>query len=93
LPTKITKKQFNISGAETWKRCMPPCFSPPKLYYLPPPLVGLTLLDRFKTPFPCIQTTTSVQRGVSLKNRSYTIRFTYPQAFLLPQAGYVFHAL
>ena len=25
-------KQFNISGAETWKRCAPPYFSPPKLY-------------------------------------------------------------
>jgi len=31
--------KFNISRAETWKHCMPPCFSPPKLYYLPPPLV------------------------------------------------------
>ena len=25
-------KQFNISGAETWKGCAPPYFSPPKLY-------------------------------------------------------------
>ena len=34
---RVNSLQY-ISRAETWKHCMPPCFSPPKLYYLPPPL-------------------------------------------------------
>ena len=42
------------------------------------PLMSWTTIiqHRFKTPFPCIQTTTSVQQGVSVKTRSYTVRFT-----------------
>ena len=27
-------------GAEAWRCCMPPRFSPPKLYHLPPPLAS-----------------------------------------------------
>jgi len=48
----IAKKQFNISGAETWKRCTPPCSSSPKLYYLPPPLLAsvLDVAHQVQTP-------------------------------------------
>ena len=38
--------------------------------------LGLSLLRQIQDPFPCIQTTTSVQQGVSLKTRSYSVRFT-----------------